>query len=175
MVKENLGATLTTAASTDPAQVEFLVEPGDTASSIADRLEEAGLLTDSRAFVFIAIDLGLTDGLQVGTFVLRKNMTPDQLVHALLAPANVKYVDIALRKGLRLEQITAKLQTLPLTMDVHEFYDLVKSPPPSLVERLPVAQEDPGGRPEGRLARGLPVARRPTASCPTPRPMSWSG
>ena len=40
-------------------------------------------------------------------------MTPDQLVSALLAPPEIQYVDIALRTGLRLEQITAKLETLP--------------------------------------------------------------
>ncbi len=158
IVAEDLGATLTTAASTDPAQVEFLVEQGDTATSIADRLEAAGLLTDSRAFVFIAIDLDLTDQLQQGTFILRKNMTPDQLVHALLAPPTVKYVDIALRKSLRLEQITAKLQTLPLTMDVHDVLRPRQVAARVARERLPVAQEDPGDRTEGQLARGLPVA-----------------
>ena len=34
-------------------------------------------------------------------------MTPEQLVVALLAPPEVPYVEIALRTGLRLEQITA--------------------------------------------------------------------
>ena len=49
-----------------------------------------------------------------GTFLLRKNMTPNELVTALLDPPPNPYVEIALRTGLRLEQITAKLQTLPL-------------------------------------------------------------
>ena len=101
----------------------------------------------------------LTGDLQQGTFILRKNMTPDQLVNALLAPPDVKYVDIGLRTGLRLEQITAKLQTLArLTMDPQEFYDLVEVAAGRAPRRLPVAQEDPGRRAEGRLARGLPVA-----------------
>ena len=56
IVAENLGDALVTPASTDPAQVEFLVEEGDTARSIAARLEDEGLLGDSRAFVFIAVD-----------------------------------------------------------------------------------------------------------------------
>ena len=50
------GTALTTPASTDAAQVEFLVEPGDTATTIATRLEDEGFLRDPRAFVFIAID-----------------------------------------------------------------------------------------------------------------------
>ena len=83
---ESLGDALTTPASTDPHQVEFLVEAGDTRESIATRLEAQGLIGDRRTFVFISITAKLTGALQQGTFILRKNMTPDQLVSALLAP-----------------------------------------------------------------------------------------
>ena len=138
IVREDLGSLLITPVSSDPAQVEFLVESGDTARSIAVRLQSQGLLADSRAFVFIAIDRELTGALQQGTFVLRRNLTPDQLVSALLSPPVVKYVDIALRTGLRLEQLTAKLETLPdLEMDPEAFYNLVKSPPASLLADYP--------------------------------------
>lgn len=137
IVRENLGAALTAPVSSDAAQVEFLVESGDTARSIATRLEAADLLGDSRAFVFISTDRELTGSLQQGTFVLRKNMTPDQLVSALLAPPKVKFVDIGLRTGLRLEQLTAKLESLPLQMAASEFYDLVKTPPAELIADYP--------------------------------------
>ena len=46
IVRENLGAALTKPASSDPAQIEFIVQDGDTAATIADRLEMEGLLTD---------------------------------------------------------------------------------------------------------------------------------
>jgi len=137
VVRENLGTALTAPVSSDAAQVEFLVESGDTARSIANRLEAQDLLADSRAFVFIATDRELTGALQQGTFILRKNMTPDQLVSALLAPPKVKFVEIGLRPGLRLEQITAKLESLPLQMDASEFYDLVKTPPAKLIADYP--------------------------------------
>ena len=137
IVRENLGAALTAPVSSDPAQTEFLVESGDSARTIATRLEEQGLLADSRAFVFIATVDELTGSLQAGTFVLRKNMTPDQLVQALLAPPTVKYVDIGLRTGLRAEQITAKLETLPLQMSAEEFYDIVKNPPADILADYP--------------------------------------
>jgi len=138
IVREDLGTALSTPVSLDSTQVEFLVEPGDTARSIGDRLQEQGLLGDSRAFVFIAIDRQLTGALQQGTFVLRRNLTPDQLVSALLNPPVVKYVDIELRTGLRLEQLTAKLETLSgLEMDPEAFYNLVKAPPASLIGDYP--------------------------------------
>jgi UPF0755 protein len=156
IVREDLGAALTTPVSSDTTQVEFLVEPGDTARSIADRLQSQGLLGDSRAFVFIAIDRQLTGALQQGTFVLRRNLTPDQLVSALLNPPVVKYVDIELRTGLRLEQLTAKLETLTdLEMDPEAFYNLVKSPPASLIDDYPWLKAALADAPVGASLEGF--------------------
>jgi UPF0755 protein len=156
IVAENLGAALTKPVSTEPTQVQFLVEPGDTAKSIALRLEEEELIGDSRAFVFLAVTRDLTGKLQQGTFVLRKNMTPDQLVSALLAPPTVKYVDIGLRTGLRLEQITAKLQDLPeLNMDASEFYDIAKSPPADLLADYPWLKTILADAPKGASLEGF--------------------
>jgi UPF0755 protein len=155
IVREDLGSALTTPVSSDPTQVEFLVEPGDTARSIGNRLQAQGLLTDSRAFVFTAIDRQLTGALRQGTFVLRRNLTPDQLVSALLNPPVVRYVDIALRTGLRLEQLTAKLETLPLEMDPAAFYDLVKSPPASLIGDYPWLKRALGDAPAGASLEGF--------------------
>jgi len=156
IVEENLGAALTTPASTDPTQVEFQVEQGDTAKSIAQRLEDQGFLGDSRTFVFYAIDRDLTTSLQQGTFILRKNMTPDQLVTALLAPGQTPFVDIALRTGLRLEQITAKLETIQgLQMDPQGFYDLVHNPPVALVNSYPWLKTALAGAPAAASLEGF--------------------
>ena len=91
--------------------------------------------------------------------MLRKNMTPDQLVSALLAPPPNPYIEVDLRTGLRLEQITAKLQTLDgLQMDPREFYELAKEPPAALLADYPWLQEDPRRTRPRRVARGVPVA-----------------
>lgn len=133
-VREDLGADLTTAASTDTDQIPFTVNDGETATTIAARLEEDGFLKDRRAFVFIAVEKGLTQDLRTGDFILRRSMTPDQLVMSLLDPPSVPYVEIALRTGLRLEQITAKLETIDgLTMDPEQFYELAKHPTAELL------------------------------------------
>ena len=156
LVREDLGAALTTPTSTDPAQVEFVVEPGDTASTIGARLATEGLLGDPRAFVFIAIDDDLTGELQQGTFVLRKNMTPNQLVQALLAAPEIKYVDIGLRTGLRLEQITAKLESLEgLDLDAEAFYDIVRSPPAALIDDYPWLKKILADAPKGASLEGF--------------------
>jgi UPF0755 protein len=156
IVAEKLGPALTTPVSQDTTQVEFLVEQGDTAKSIATKLETAGLIGDSRAFVFIATRDNLTGSLQQGTFILRKNMTPDQLVQALLAPPpGPKFIDISLRTGLRLEQITAKLETLPLQMDASEFRDIVTSPPAELVADYPWLKKVLADAPKGASLEGF--------------------
>jgi UPF0755 protein len=156
IVAENLGPALTSPVSSDTTQVQFLVEQGDTASTIATKLQTEGLLGDSRAFVYISVVRGLSGSLQQGTFILRKNMTPDQLVSALLAPPTIKYVDIGLRTGLRLEQITAKLETIEgLQMDATEFYDLVKMPPAELVDSYPWLKKILADAPKGASLEGF--------------------
>ena len=140
---------------TIPPRSSFTVDDGDTASTIAARLEEEGFLGDRRAFVFLASERGLAGSLQQGEFVLRKNLTPDELVTALLAPPAVPYVDIDLRTGLRLEQITAKLQTLPLDMDVRDFYDLVKEPPAALIADYPWLEQIRQDAPENASLEGF--------------------
>ena len=87
------GPTLTRPASTDPTQVEFVVQGGDTASD--HRHPARGPAPDPR-LPGVRVHRGrrgLTGQLQQGTFILRKNMTPDQLVTSLLAPPSVPYVD----------------------------------------------------------------------------------
>jgi len=154
IVRQDLGDSLTDPVSQDPTQVEFVVNDGDTASTIATRLAGESLIKDPRAFVFIASENQISGDLQQGTFVLRRNMTPNQLVQALLAPPAVPYVSIALRTGLRLEQITAKLQTLPeLQMDPREFYELAKEPPAALIADYPWLQ---------RIFRELPEGTKPS-------------
>ena len=138
LVREDLGTKLQDAASADTTQVAFVVDQGQTASSIAARLEDDGFLVDRRSFIFLATEQGLTQQLAAGTFILRKSMTPQEVVNALLKPEQIHYVDIALRTGLRLEQITAKLETIDgLTMDPADFYELAKHPTAALLADYP--------------------------------------
>jgi UPF0755 protein len=137
LVREDLGTRLTDAPGTSATEVSFSVVDGDTAQTIADRLHTAGLLTDARSLVFIATEQGLTTSLQSGIYILRENMTPQQIVTSLLVSHQVA-VTIGLRPSLRLEQITAKLQTVNgLSMDVNAFYKEVKTPPAELLADYP--------------------------------------
>ena len=160
LVKEDLGTKLTTAPSSDATKVEFVVTEGDTAAEIATRLAEEGFLLDARAFVFTAIDRNLADKLESGTFILRKNMTPDELVTALLQAKDLA-IDLPFREGLRLEQVVAKLETLPVKMDVDR-----RSTRSSSTRRRPSWPPIRGSSCR-RAPRSRASSRRPrTTSCP---------
>ena len=152
LVREDLGPKLTTPASTDTTQVPFTVSDGESASSIAARLQDQGFITDRRAFIFLAVEKKLTSQLKSGDFILRKSMTPDQLVTALLDPHAVQRIVIDLRTGLRLEQITAKLETIDgLTMNPEDFYNLAKHPTAELLKAYDWLDLPKGASLEGYL------------------------
>lgn len=150
LVAEELGPALTDPASADPRQVAFKVVGGDSAIDIAARLEREGLLLDARAFILLAVRTGVAGSLDAGDYVLRRNMTPEQLVGALLL-AEEPAIDLRLREGLRLEQITALLQTLPLSLDPARFYELATTPPASLLASHPWLRLPEGASLEGYL------------------------
>jgi UPF0755 protein len=77
-------------------------------------------------------------------------------VSALLDPPVITFVDISLRTGLRLEQITAKLQTLiDLEMDPREFYELATAPPAALIADFPWLKEIREHAPKGASLEGF--------------------
>ncbi len=157
-VREDLGAALTQPASSDATEVDFTVSSGETAAGIAGRLTSAGLLRDSRAFLLIAIEKGLTNKLAAGTFLLRRNLTPDQLVGTLLE-AKDPSISLQFRTGLRLEQMAAYLEARPpeiatLQMRAADFLALVRTPPASLLADFPWLDLPAGASLEGFLAAG---------------------
>ena len=162
MVREDLGGALTDPAGSNAVDVPFVVAPGDTAATIATRLVQAGVLRDARAFVLISLQRDVSTSYQAGSFVLRQTMTPDQLASALLTPpAPDLHIVLAIRTGLRLEQIAALIQAKPadhglatLTMSASAFLDIVRTPPASLLRDYPWLQIPKGATLEGYLAAG---------------------
>lgn len=157
-VREDLGEALTAPASDDSTEVEFTIDSGETASGIADRLAADGLLRDPRAFLLIAIEKDLAGALDAGTFLVRRNLTPEQLVGTLLEAKDPSIV-LQLRTGLRLEQITAYLEARPpeiatLQMDAADFLELVRNPPADLLADYPWLDLPEGSTLEGYLAAG---------------------
>ncbi|HEY5434253.1 MAG TPA: endolytic transglycosylase MltG [Candidatus Limnocylindrales bacterium] len=139
LVREDLGAALTTPASNDPAAVEFVVETGDTPATVAPKLEAARIITSTRAFLYEAQMQDLASQLNAGRFAMTLNMTPAGVVDGLIHNRIVnETVNVTFREGLRLEQMTAKLMTVQGSkVDPQAFYDLVTKPTDALLGDYP--------------------------------------
>lgn len=155
LVREDLGAALTDPASADPTEVEFVVQAGDTPAALAPRLREDGLIASERAFLFVAAQTELAGKLDAGRFLLRRDMTPAQVVTALVEARIVAppITPVTFREGLRLEQMTAKLLTLTTRIDVEAFYEEVKHPPAELLAAYPWLEA--AGLPKGASLEGF--------------------
>jgi UPF0755 protein len=156
LVREDLGASLTTPAGSDPSEVAFTVETGDTPQTLAPRLLEAGIIDSERAFLFEALLDDLTPRLQAGKFALALNLTPGEVVTGLVENRIVnRTMDVTFREGLRLEQITAKLATLEGTqVDPAEFYRLATKPTDEILADYPWLLDE-NVRPKGASLEGF--------------------
>jgi UPF0755 protein len=152
MVTEDLGPLLTDPASADPTPVEFAVEVGDTPTLLAPRLLDAGVIASEQAFLFRAIQAELATDLSAGRFLLRRDMTPDEVVVGLVQNRiTIQTLDVTFREGLRIEQMTALLQTLETGVDPQAFYDLATRPPTALLADHPWLPITEGASLEGYL------------------------
>lgn len=124
-----------TPAGTDPTPVDFIIQAGASSREITNDLVERELVTDRLAFSWVLASEGTYDDLRFGRHMLNRTMTPREVAGVLQGEPSTGNggVSVALRQGLRLEQIVAYLQTLPFTnLDIEEFYGLANDPPQSL-------------------------------------------
>ena len=99
-------AELEQPAGSDDTPVTFVVEPGETAVEIADRLEEEGLVSDAELFRRYVQHHGLDAGIEVGEFTLRQTMTIPEIAQVLQQGLRPEQT-VAIPEGLRLEQVAA--------------------------------------------------------------------
>ncbi len=156
LVREDLGATLTNPNDGTGDQIVFEVQSGDTPAMLAPRLQDAGVISSQRAFLFEARTTDLAAKLSAGKFALAGNLTPEEVVNGLVENRIVNQsIPVTFREGLRLEQITAKLQTLQGTsIDPKQFYDLVTKPTDAILGDYPWLL-DPDVRPKGASLEGF--------------------
>jgi UPF0755 protein len=151
-VREDLGDAITAPAATDATEAGFDVQPGDTIFTLAPRLHQDGFIANERAFLYVAMEQKLGDNLQAGTYVLRKNMTPAEVAQALVsAKVTLTSVNVTFREGIRLEQMTALLETIQSGVNAQDFYNLAKHPTPDLLKDYPWLELPQGASLEGFL------------------------
>lgn len=158
VIKDQLGDKLTRPAGSDPSTVSFVVSAGESVTQVANALTAAKLISEPMVFQYLVVTQNLDGKLQTGTFRLNQTMTPQQIVDRLQQTPDppVSKTTVALREGLRIEQITAYLQTLPLEMNVQLFYDEAQKPPANLATDYPFLKTIPKGKSlEGFLGAGV--------------------
>ncbi|HEY4753984.1 MAG TPA: endolytic transglycosylase MltG [Candidatus Limnocylindrales bacterium] len=106
--------------------------------------------------MFLAREDNLGPQLAAGTFELAKNMTPEQVVQGLINNRVTEAsTSITFREGLRIEQMTAKLETVKGThIDPKAFYDLAMKPSDELLSYYPWLL-DPTIRAKGSSLEGF--------------------
>ncbi|HLX35315.1 MAG TPA: endolytic transglycosylase MltG [Candidatus Limnocylindrales bacterium] len=153
-VRDDLDGSLTATAGTNDQEMAFDVVPADTIYTLAPRLQQGGFIASQRAFLYTALLTDLGDKLQAGTFVLKQDMTPAQVVAALVqAKVTLTTVNVTFREGIRLEQQTALLQTIQSGVDPQDFYNLAKHPTPDILAANPWLQAS--GLPQGASLEGF--------------------
>ena len=154
LVREDLGNALDQPAGSDATEALFTVEPNDTIYAIGPRLQQQGFVADQRAFIYLALTSDLQPKLESGTFLLRHDMTPSDVVVALVrAKITLATVNVTFREGIRLEQQTALLETITSGVDPKQFYDIAKNPPQELLDAYPWLAA--AGLPKGASLEGF--------------------
>jgi UPF0755 protein len=115
---------INTPVSNDPAPVPFVVEIGETAVTISNKLLEHRLISDADLFRLFLRYNGLDASLEAGDYVLRRNMTMREIAQAL-QKANFEEVAVTIPEGWRAEQ-TAELLTAENIMDGAVFLATVR-------------------------------------------------
>src|SRR5574341_1039651 len=92
----------------DPTPLAFSVEAGETATSIAARLQEMGFVSDATLFRRFLQYHGLDASLEAGEYQLRRNMTMREIAEAL-QHSRIQEVAITIPEGWRAEQVADAL------------------------------------------------------------------
>ncbi|MBC7251512.1 MAG: endolytic transglycosylase MltG [Anaerolineae bacterium] len=100
---------LTKPMSNDDTPIPFTIEVGETAGTIAQRLQEMGLISDAELFRLYVKYNNLDANLEAGEYTLRANMTMEEIAYALLE-ARYDEIEITILPGWRLEEIAEMLR-----------------------------------------------------------------
>jgi UPF0755 protein len=113
----------------DPAGVDqiFVIYPGESVRSIADRLEEAGLIRNAQTFRIYLLWTGLDTIIQTGTYRFSPTLTGEDIAQ-MLKSTTLTEVPFTVLPGWRLEEIAASLPTSGLDITPAAFMAAALAP-----------------------------------------------
>jgi UPF0755 protein len=98
-----------TPAGDDSTAVRFSINPGETAATIAQRLQREDLIRDAQLFLYLARYRGVDAHLEAGEYELRPNMTMDEIVDTL-QHGRLREVMVTIPEGRRAEEVAELLE-----------------------------------------------------------------
>src|SRR5688500_3263998 len=109
------GDVLTQPYIPNAPEQRFIIEPGETVYSIATRLYEVGMVSDSQAFFDYVVYTGLDLTIQAGEYTLSPSLSIVDIAGELqkFSPSDATLVILS---GWRMEEIAASLPTSGLPM-----------------------------------------------------------
>lgn len=117
-------AAISAPAGTGTQPVPFSIEQGETASTVAERLQEMGLITDAGLFGLYMRYNSIDQRLEAGDFELAYSMNMPQIADAL-QNAIVREVTLSVPEGWRAEQVAELLQQQGI-MDAESFMAAIR-------------------------------------------------
>ncbi len=132
-------------------RVTVRVEPGMSASAVANLLEDEGLIRSSLKFRWIAARSGLAGKLQAGTYALQPSQTPQEILEEL-AGGKQQEVVVTIPEGFTVADIDALIARLGLAKE-GDVQECARSCAFEGMDFLPpkAGLADRGGRVEGYL------------------------
>lgn len=120
---------LTRPLDVNGSEQRFTVDAGESVDSIANRLEEVGLIRDAGAFRAYLIYAGLDTSIQSGEYKLSTKMSAIEMAREL-QDATPEEVNFVILPGWRMEEIAASLPTSGLAITPDEFLNAARRPYP---------------------------------------------
>jgi len=112
-------------ASSDSTAVVFTINPGETAATIAPRLQREGLVADSQLFLYAVRYRGVDAQLEAGEYELRPNMTVDEIIDNL-QHGRLREVTVTIPEGKRAEEVAVLFEDAG-AVDRESFLAVVRS------------------------------------------------
>ena len=120
---------LTTPLDPNAPQQSFTVQQGESVTSIADRLQQSGLISDADIFRDYLIYTGLDTSIQAGNYDLSPAMSVVDIAHKMHNATSTQ-VPFVILPGWRMEEIAASLPTSGLNITSDAFLVASKKPRP---------------------------------------------
>jgi UPF0755 protein len=114
--------------------VNFTVNEGDTVSSVASRLESAGIISNATIFRLYASTKG-TVALTPGYYALKPKDNAGSIIEALSTPPAQTFISVTFPEGMTVAQMAQRLSEKMTFMSTEEFVTAANSPDTASVLR----------------------------------------